>query len=238
MLDQAVLTGRPYELVIINERTTSGDGMRRAGTIKATPGLRPTPLLMLSPDASMREPATNAGVDGFLTTPARRLRLVNETARLLGGDDAPTQRDRVGRQPASPKAADQSRLVLLAEDNTINQLVAVRMLEQRGFRVDVAANGRDAVRMHAVGDYDLILMDCQMPELDGYAATAEIRAGETPDTHMPIIALTANTLKGDRERCLAAGMDDYLGKPLRATDLDAAIAHALAISAKQQADRT
>ena len=238
MLGEAMLTGRPYELMIINGRTTPGDDMRLAEAIKANPGLRSTRLLMLGVDASMREPATDAGVDGFLTKPARRLRLVNEIARLVGSDDAPPQRDRAGRQPASPKAADQGQLVLLAEDNAINQLVAVRMLEQRGFRVDVAANGRDAVQMHAAGDYDLILMDCQMPELDGYAATAEIRAGEAPDTHIAIIALTANTLKGDRERCLAAGMDSYLGKPLRATDLDAAIAQALALSGKRQADGT
>jgi PAS domain S-box-containing protein len=110
--------------------------------------------------------------------------------------------------------------VLVAEDNTVNQLVAVRMLEKRGFGVDVASNGREAVEMHARGAYRLIFMDCQMPELDGYEATVAIRQREQEPRHTQIVAMTANTVKGDRERCLAAGMDDYVGKPLRAAELE------------------
>jgi CheY-like chemotaxis protein len=112
--------------------------------------------------------------------------------------------------------------VLLAEDNVVNQKVAARMLEKMGARVDVANNGLEAVRMCLQFRYDLILMDCQMPEMDGYAATREIRrlqALSASPSGIPIIALTANTLEGDRERCLEAGMSDFLGKPLRQQEL-------------------
>jgi CheY-like chemotaxis protein len=111
---------------------------------------------------------------------------------------------------------------LLAEDNVVNQKVAARMLEKMGARVDVANNGLEAVRMFLQFRYDIILMDCQMPEMDGYAATREIRrlqALSASPSGIPIIALTANTLEGDRERCIEAGMNDFLGKPIRQTEL-------------------
>jgi CheY-like chemotaxis protein len=139
-----------------------------------------------------------------------------------------------GPAPTPPGLAAATRpLVLVAEDNPVNQLVVTRMLEKRGFCVDVAPNGREAVRMHESGDYHLIFMDCQMPELDGYAATAEIRGHEARLRHTPIIAMTASTCPGDRERCLAAGMDDYLEKPVRQAVLSAAIARALAVTVER-----
>jgi CheY-like chemotaxis protein len=111
--------------------------------------------------------------------------------------------------------------VLVAEDNEVNRLVITAMLERRGIAPAVAGDGREALAMLAAGDYDLALVDCQMPELDGYETTAAIRAGEAPGgRRLPIVAMTANAMRGDRERCLAAGMDDYLAKPLRADELD------------------
>jgi CheY-like chemotaxis protein len=149
-------------------------------------------------------------------------------ARVLGLAE-PDQADEAdARQRASggDKEYD-GDLVLLAEDNEINRIVAVRMLEKHGFRVDVAVNGRMALEMCRRRRYKAVFMDCHMPELDGYETTLEIRRREAPGQHLPIIAMTANTMKGDRELCLAAGMDDHLGKPVDAEALDHAIARSM-----------
>jgi len=111
--------------------------------------------------------------------------------------------------------------VLVADDNEVNQMLAVRLLEKRGIEPRIATNGREAVEALTRDHFDLVLMDCQMPELDGYGATHEIRRVEGEERHTPIVAMTAHSMRGDRDRCLAAGMDDYLSKPLdtRAFDL-------------------
>jgi len=112
--------------------------------------------------------------------------------------------------------------VLLAEDNIVNQKVATRMLQKLGCRVDVAANGLEALEMWAQVPYHVIFMDCQMPKLDGYAATAEI-CKRSPNGHVPIVAMTANAVKGAREKCLEADMDDYLSKPIDLNSLTATL---------------
>jgi CheY-like chemotaxis protein len=117
--------------------------------------------------------------------------------------------------------------VLVVEDHPVNRLLAVRLLERFGCSVDVAADGAEAVELTAVYDYSAIFMDCQMPTMDGYEATERIRRREAGGEHVPIIAMTANTMEGDRERCLAAGMDDYLPKPLHAEALAEALGRAL-----------
>ena len=133
---------------------------------------------------------------------------------------------------AAIESAGQRR-ILVAEDNPVNQLVTRRLLEQRGFHVDIAADGREAVEMHARTAYDLIFMDCQMPELDGYDATRAIRAREGGERRTPVVALTASTMAGDTQRCFDAGMDRFAGKPIRPTDLDQLLAELLQTPAAQ-----
>ena len=131
--------------------------------------------------------------------------------------DRPVPPDNAEFGPLPGHSADAP--ILVAEDNPVNQLVAARMVEKCGFRVEIAENGKEAAALIREHQYSAVLMDCQMPVLDGYEATAQIRADEGPARHLPVIAMTAHSLNGDREKCLAAGMDDYLAKPLSVSEL-------------------
>ena len=127
--------------------------------------------------------------------------------------------------------------ILLVEDNLVNRRLATMMLHRAGHAVDVATNGRDAVRLAGAARYDVILMDAQMPEMDRHEATREIRRGERTGQHVPIIALTARVLEGDREKCLAAGMDDYMTKPVGQTELIEAVARWARLQPEGSSDR-
>jgi len=225
LLSAASVAGRPYGLALIDFDMPGINGAELAAAVRATAPPSSIRLLILTASGSGRDVAADAGIDGFLAKPVRSARLVEEIAAAL----------RIGRaaepHPLAaatlPRQMSPGSSVLIVEDNPVNQLVARRMLEKHGFCVDIAANGREGVEMHERGSYELILMDCQMPVLDGYEATAAIRLHEKPPRHTPIVAMTASTLKGDRERCLAAGMDYYVGKPIRRRELEEALARVL-----------
>jgi CheY-like chemotaxis protein len=160
------------------------------------------------------------GFSGYLRKPIQSSTLYDTLAEVLKapctGDSAPPS-PLVTRHTLSEqkrlRSGRQSR-VLLAEDNQVNQRIALRLLEKLGLRADAVMNGREAVAAMTATEYDLVLMDCQMPEMDGFEAAAIVRNRERNGRHTPICALTANAMEGDRERCLAAGMDDYVSKPI------------------------
>lgn len=226
LLDSAARANEPYDLALIDARMPQTSGIELTRAIRATPELASLPVVMLTSSGNGRSRAVDAGVDGFVTKPIHRDRLLQEIARGLEPRASDAQPESPSPAftantgaPAAAAPADGPRL-LVADDNLINQRVAVALLEKRGYRVEVAGNGREAVRMSETTGYEAILMDCQMPELDGYQATAEIRRREGGERRIPIIAMTANTMAGDRERCLEAGMDDYIAKPIRLEELD------------------
>jgi CheY-like chemotaxis protein len=132
----------------------------------------------------------------------------------LAGPAKPASRIAEMKSALAERSAGGTLRVLVAEDNVVNQKVAIRMLERLGLRADVAANGREAVRMFQLLPYDLVFMDCQMPEMDGYEAAREIRRREGPARHVALVAMTADAMAGCRERCLEAGMDDFISKPV------------------------
>jgi two-component system sensor histidine kinase/response regulator len=221
ILRAAEHTGRPYHLVVLDAKMPHMTGLELAVAIKSDRALCETRLLMLTSSGSGRAAAIEAGIDGFVTKPVRRSRLRDEILLVLDATATSSEPERAFTGPLAETTQTRRRLsVLLADDIPVNQLVAQRLLEKRGCDVDIAADGEEAVDMHGRSDYEVIFMDCQMPLLDGYEATAEIRRREGSGRHTPIVAMTANTMKGDRERCLAAGMDDYLAKPLEPALLD------------------
>jgi two-component system sensor histidine kinase/response regulator len=248
-LHRAVAAGRPFDVALLDASLPEMDGLSLVRAIRKDPAIAATPVVVLSGASRRTDVAelTALKVSASISKPphAALLRSAMRSTIRSGANGA------LYEGPSGPKAArgDTSstapaqaggagsvseerrfarsgatrRRVLVAEDNPVNQVVATKMLEKFGCDVDVAPNGEDALAKSAETAYDVILMDCQMPLLDGYAATEAIRLREVDGPHTPIIALTANAMQGDRERCIAAGMDDYLSKPLDPARLRAAV---------------
>jgi CheY-like chemotaxis protein len=219
--------GEPFALLLTDMHMPHMDGFSLVEHIRMRPELSTTVIMMLT-SAGHRGDAERCnalGVSAYLMKPIRLSELREAIARALGA------RPRDGKIPLITRFSLQDAReaaevldVLVAEDNPVNQRLAVRLLEKRGHRVTLAGNGREAVEAQARQRFDLILMDVQMPEMDGLEATVAIRHSESgSDRHQPIIALTAHAMKGDQERCLAAGMDGYLTKPIRPQDLDSVL---------------
>ncbi|HEV3112275.1 MAG TPA: response regulator [Candidatus Binataceae bacterium] len=225
-----------YDVAILDLQMPEMDGLELAREIRADATIPPLRVLMMSSvgDRSVAGTETRC-FDAWLTKPVKQAQLHEDLVQLMASGAAAAQLAD-GEPAASPiapavptngsasKTADPARRriqVLVAEDNTINQRLALHQLSKLGFSADAVANGREAVETLARNPYPVVLMDCQMPEMDGYEATAEIRRREAGKRHTIIIAMTAHALEGDRDKCLAAGMDDYLSKPVKATDLEA-----------------
>ncbi len=216
-----------FALALLDMQMPDLDGLQLARAIHAEPGLGELPLVLLT-SMSARDRAQelrDAGFAAWLSKPVRALLLYNSLVSVLQGPVAaeapgtPTRRSDDEDLPALPPLR-----VLVAEDNSVNQKVAVRILAKLGARADTAGNGFEALDAIARVPYDAVLMDVQMPEMDGLEATAELRKREAgTGRHTPVIAMTAHAMQGDRDRCLAAGMDDYLTKPIRAQALAVAL---------------
>jgi CheY-like chemotaxis protein len=231
LLRAAKSAGNPYQIAILDQQMPIMDGEELGRTIKADAKLKNTVLVLLTSIGARGDAARmkQAGFSAYLTKPARASQLLSALITLLGNQKHASSAQFVTRHsvaedratifPGEPAQPIFRARILIVEDNAVNQMLAARLLEKLGCRVDVAANGREAVEMVGLLPYDAIFMDCQMPEMDGFEATQEIRRREGSSVHRPIIAMTANAMQGDRERCLDAGMDDYVSKPIRKADL-------------------
>ncbi len=225
-LREAALRGRRFDLVMLDRALPETDSVQLAQEIKNDPQLADTRLVLLTP-VSQRTLDYNLQATGFaanLTKPVRYSQLFDCFA-ALSTETLQTKRPTTASSRSAsrrPGHLDRGH-VLIVEDNTVNQKVTKLQVESLGYRTDVTANGLTALQAVGRVPYSLILMDCQMPGMDGFAATAAIRVLEGSKRHTPIIALTANALQGERERCLAAGMDDYLAKPVHLEALAAAL---------------
>jgi two-component system sensor histidine kinase/response regulator len=189
-----------------------------AKAIKADPLLAGTRLVMMTSLDRQEDSAAMeaAGLDAYLTKPVRHAHLFESLSKVIANETRQPARPGLYKHaPTGASTAPNAMRVLIAEDNIVNQKVAVNQVHKLGCHADVVGNGREALDALDAAHYDLVLMDCQMPELDGYKATAQLREREGDARHTRIVAMTAHAIEGDREKCIAAGMDDYLSKPLR-----------------------
>ena len=226
-MHEAALAGAPYPLVLLDAHMPEVDGFMLAEQIHEQAQLAGATIMMLTSGDRPGDAARSQrmGIACYLTKPIKQSELFDAIMAALGAPAlAGAALDETPPLPASHK---QLR-VLLAEDSLVNQKLAVCLLEKWGHQVSVAANGHQAIAAVAAEPFDLVLMDVQMPDLDGLEATAAIRRSEAESgRHLPIVAMTAHAMVGDRERCLAAGMDGYLSKPIRARELLAVIEQVL-----------
>jgi len=215
-LRAAVEARDPIHIAILDFDT---DGEQLGLSVRSDPQLRGTVLVMLSSlgHQSELERLRRSGVAACVLEPVRQSALLDALANAWSARTGAPHRalePTHGQAGAVAEARGVRARVLVVEDNQVNQLVATVELERLGCRVDTASNGGDALAMLELLPYDLVLMDCEMPDMDGFTATARLRAMEGPGRLVPVVAVTAHALPGDRERCLEAGMDDYLPKPL------------------------
>jgi two-component system, sensor histidine kinase and response regulator len=220
--------GRPFPLILLDGQMPEIDGFTLAQQIQDHPDLVRSTVMMLT-SADQLGDATlcrKLGISAYLVKPVRQSELLDMICKSLR--QAPPDHGEVPQTRNAARSAGVLARVLVAEDNAVNQTLARRLLEKRGYAVSVVGDGRAALAALDTEPFDIVLMDIQMPDMDGFEATAAIRQHEElSGGHIPILAMTAHAIKGDRERCLAAGMDDYIAKPIRQEELYAAIECAL-----------
>jgi two-component system sensor histidine kinase/response regulator len=219
-LETAKTTGHPFPLILFDGDMPEIDGFALAERIRRVPDLVGATIMMRTSAGQLGDGARcrDLGISAYLLKPIRQSELFDSVCQVLQ-KEPPKKNTALVTRHTLREDKNRSR-VLLAEDNAVNQTLAVRLLEKRGYAVSVVGNGRTAVAALEKERFDVVLMDVQMPEMDGFEATAAIRAKEeTAGSHIPIIAMTAHALKGDQERCLAAGMDGYVSKPIRTNEL-------------------
>ncbi len=230
-MEQAWDQNRPYQLVLLARHMPGIDGLKLADTIRHNPALKDTRLVLLSPVTQLASTGSTllASIDRNISKPVRSQELLRIVCELMGKQPVAVEKTAVNT-PAQALANSDQR-ILVAEDNPVNSDLLSRVLNLLNCSFDTVLNGEEVLEKlygkngrQPAAKYAMVLMDCQMPVLDGYETTAQIRqheAEQTPDTHLPVIALTANSMAGDREKCLAAGMDDYLSKPFKIEQLSA-----------------
>jgi signal transduction histidine kinase/CheY-like chemotaxis protein len=225
-LEHAQRSGQPIQLVLTDMYMPRRDGFDLIAWLRRHPAYADVKVMILSsgPTAEHRLRAKEFKVASYLTKPVRQSTLFDAIATAIGPIEA------VPEQQAPPATPSTGRVVrplqvLLADDNPVNQMTGTTMLQKLGHTVVVAGNGREAIEKNAAQPFDIVFMDVQMPEMDGMTATAEIRKQEqATGKHIPIVAMTAHAMKGDKEKCLEAGMDDYVSKPIRRQELSDVIA--------------
>jgi two-component system, sensor histidine kinase and response regulator len=229
-LEIAKSTGRPFLLILLDSQMPEMDGFSLAERIYKDPGMIAATIMMLTSAGHLGDAARcrKLGISAYLLKPIRQTELLDGICQILNrGVPEETNSPLVTRHTLQENK--HRARILLADDNAVNQTLAVRVLEKRGYSVKVAGDGRAAVDAFEREQFDVVLMDIQMPGMDGFEATAAIRKREQlTGEHVPIIAMTAHALKGDQERCLSAGMDDYVSKPIRTSELVSKIETALA----------
>src|SRR5207302_2030702 len=213
LLAQAAGLGAPYDVAVIDLGLPT-DALELLRAIRARADIAKVRLIMLARRQADIKNAGDAGFDACLVKPVRQTVLYECLVNIMGGRSQGASAAPAVREPVTAPAANRGN-ILLVEDNLINQQVALGILQIQGYSVTVVNNGKQALDAHAQGAFDVILMDCHMPEMDGFAATSAIRGRERSSIgkRVPIIALTANAMAQDREECLNAGMDDHLSKP-------------------------
>ncbi|WP_020475639.1 response regulator [Zavarzinella formosa] len=226
-LRRAIDAGKPYKLVLLDAMMPEMDGFMVAEAIAKEPALAEAPIMMLTSADRQGDAARcrSLGLVAHLVKPIKSTELLRVITAALGNIPADSDATPVTKKTVTPgqpvePAGHRVLRILLAEDNPVNQRVAVRMLEKMGHTIIVANHGGEALAAMSGDRFDIVLMDVQMPEMDGFEATRQIRENEAvTGRRTPVVAMTAHAMKGDRERCLAAGMDDYLSKPVRKEEL-------------------